>query len=89
MVAAARLVDSDGVPVTLVRRFDRTLDGKRFMYVSAATLLGVEASESQEHVYTEIVDALRMHGAAAQADIEELWRRMASTSIRFRIAHAN
>jgi len=75
--AAARLVNSDGVPVALIRRFDRTLDGKRLMYVSAATLLGVDPASAQEHAYTEIVDALRMHGAAAQADIEELWRRMA------------
>jgi serine/threonine-protein kinase HipA len=32
---------------------------------------------SGEHAYTEIVDALRMHGAAPQADTEELWRRIA------------
>jgi serine/threonine-protein kinase HipA len=76
-VADTRLIDSDGVPVALVRRFDRTSDGKRLMYVSAATLLGVEPMEAQEHSYTEIVDALRMHGAAVQADIEELWRRIA------------
>ena len=76
-VAKARLVASDGVPVALIRRFDRTLDGKRLMYVSAATLLGVESVGAQEHSYTEIVDALRVNGAAAQADIEELWRRMA------------
>lgn len=77
VVASARLVDSDGVPVALIRRFDRTLDGKRILYVSAATLLGVESGDPQEHAYTEIVDALRVNGAAAQADIEELWRRMA------------
>lgn len=76
-VAAARIVVSDGMPVALIRRFDRTLDGRRLMYVSAATLLGVEAGGAQEHSYAEIVDALRVHGAAVQADIEELWRRMA------------
>ena len=76
-VAATRLVDSDGVPVALVRRFDRTADGRRLLYVSAATLLGVEAAGAEEHSYTEMVDALRRHGAAAQADIEELWRRIA------------
>ncbi|MDD2762758.1 MAG: type II toxin-antitoxin system HipA family toxin [Opitutaceae bacterium] len=76
-VADARLVDSDGVPVALIRRFDRTLDGRRLMYVSAATLLGVEAGDATDHSYAEIVDALRLHGAAVQADIEELWRRMA------------
>src|SRR2546426_8064479 len=34
----ARLADSDGIPVTLIRRFDRTVKGK-LMDVSAATLL--------------------------------------------------
>jgi serine/threonine-protein kinase HipA len=76
-VAEARLVDSDGVPVALIRRFDRTGDGARIPYVSAATLLGADPADSQEHFYTEIVDALRTDGAEAQADIEELWRRMA------------
>jgi serine/threonine-protein kinase HipA len=72
----ARLIDSDGVPVTLIRRFDRTAKG-RLMYVSAATLLGVDVGAPTEHTYTEIVDAIRQHGADAQADIEELWRRIA------------
>jgi serine/threonine-protein kinase HipA len=65
------------VPVALIRRFDRTPDGRRLMYVSAATLLGVESAGPEEHRYAEIVDALRVNGAAAQANIEELWRRMA------------
>jgi len=75
--ADVRLVDSDGIPVALVRRFDRTPDGRRIMYVSAATLLGVESAGAQEHSYLEMVDALRVHGAAAQTDIDELWRRIA------------
>ncbi len=73
--ADARLVESDGVPVALIRRFDRTPNGQRLMYVSAATLLGAE--HGREHFYTEIVDAIRVHGAEARADIEELWRRIA------------
>jgi serine/threonine-protein kinase HipA len=72
----ARLIDSDGIPVTLIRRFDRTAKG-RLMYVSAATLLGVDVGAPTEHTYTEIVDAIRQHGADAQVDIEELWRRIA------------
>jgi serine/threonine-protein kinase HipA len=76
-VAEARLVDSAGVPVALIRRFDRTADGRRIPYVSAATLLGVDPAGSQQHYYTEMVDALRVHGAGPQADIEELWRRLA------------
>jgi serine/threonine-protein kinase HipA len=75
--ADTQLVDSAGVPVTVVRRFDRTGNGKRLMYVSAATLLGAEATDAAEHTYTEVVDALRQHGAAVQEDVEELWRRMA------------
>ncbi len=76
-VAEARLVDSDGIAVALIRRFDRTGGGRRIPYVSAATLLGSDPADGQEHFYTEMVDALRIHGADAQADIEELWRRMA------------
>ncbi len=49
----------------------------RLMYISAATLLGVQAGEAIEHAYTEIVDAIRQHGTDAQADIEQLWRRIA------------
>jgi serine/threonine-protein kinase HipA len=76
-VAESRLVDSDGVPVALIRRFDRTKNGGRIPYISAATLVGADPADPREHFYTEIVDALRVHGADAQSDIEELWRRMA------------
>lgn len=75
--AEARLVESDGVPVALIRRFDRTARRGRVMYISAATLLGVERGDAGEHAYTEMVDAIRQHGAHVQADIDELWRRMA------------
>jgi serine/threonine-protein kinase HipA len=75
--AETRLVDSAGVPVALIRRFDRAVNGVRTPYVSAATLLGVDPAGVREHYYTEMVDALRGHGASPQADIEELWRRMA------------
>lgn len=74
--AEARLVDSDGVPVALIRRFDRTDEG-RLMYISAATLLCADGTGATEHAYTEIVDALRQYGADAQGDIRELWRRIA------------
>jgi serine/threonine-protein kinase HipA len=77
--AEARLVDSDGVPVALIRRFDRRADGERILFVSAATLLGVDRGDPAQHTYTGIVDAIRVHGADAQQDIEELWRRIAFT----------
>lgn len=76
-VAEARLIESAGMPVALIRRFDRTPEGARLMYVSAATLLGADITSGREHHYTEIVDAIRRHGASAQEDIEELWRRIA------------
>ncbi len=75
--ARGRLVDSDDLPVAVIRRFDRQADGSRIPYCSAATLLGVERDDPAEHAYTEIVDAIRIHGAEVQADIEELWRRIA------------
>lgn len=75
--AEARIVDSDGLPIALIRRFDRPDDGGRLMYVSAATLLGADHNDEDIHCYTEIVDAIRVHGAHAQSDIDELWRRMA------------
>lgn len=74
--ATARLIDSDGLPVAIIRRFDRTSDHKRILYASAATLVGADPDDGREHFYTEIVDALRMNGAAARADSEQLWRRL-------------
>jgi serine/threonine-protein kinase HipA len=75
--ADARLVESNGLPVALIRRFDRSPGGGRLMYVSAATMLGTEPGDPGEHSYTEIVDALRQYGSDVTPDIEELWRRIA------------
>jgi len=75
--ASARLVDSGGIAVALIRRFDRTPAGGRFLYASAATMIGAEPRDPREHTYTDIVDAIRIHGADAQIDIDELWRRIA------------
>lgn len=76
--AQARIVESDGTPVALIKRFDRGSLGERIPYVSAATLLGIEDSH-QIHAYTEIVDALKRYSSDFQADTEELWRRIALT----------
>ncbi len=75
--AEARLVDSDGSPIALIRRFDRPAAGGRLMYVSAATLMGVERADVEEHAYTEIVDAIRRFGHRVKRDTQELWRRIA------------
>jgi serine/threonine-protein kinase HipA len=75
--AEGRLIESDGAPISLVRRFDRPDAGGRLMYVSAATMLGAEDGDPGNHTYCEIADALRKYGAATQNDIDELWRRIA------------
>ena len=75
--AEARLVDAGGTPVALIRRFDRARDGTRIGYISAATLLGVDPADAAVHTYTEVVDALRIHGSDVRRDLEELWRRIA------------
>jgi serine/threonine-protein kinase HipA len=77
--AAARIVQSEELPVALIRRFDRRSNGDRIMYASASTMLGGELTEPSEHTYTEMVDAIRVYGVDPQADIEELWRRIAFT----------
>jgi len=77
-VADARLIHSEDVPIALIKRFDRK-GRHREMYISAATMLGVDTTAPGEHAYTEIVDAIRMNGSSVQADIEELFRRMAFT----------
>jgi serine/threonine-protein kinase HipA len=74
--AQARVITSGSTPVAVIRRFDR-IDGKRLMYISAATLLGIDPHAADDHAYTDIVDGLRTHGAAPQSDIKELWRRIA------------
>lgn len=74
--AEAHIVESDGTPVALIKRFDRGPHGERIPYLSAASLLGIEDSK-QIHTYTEIVDALRRYSPNYREDAEELWRRIA------------
>lgn len=76
--AQARIVESDGIPVALIKRFDRGFQNERIPYASAATLLGIEDSH-EIHTYTEIIDALKRYSADYQSDVEELWRRIALT----------
>jgi serine/threonine-protein kinase HipA len=75
--AEVSLIESEGMPIALVRRFDRVERGGRLHYVSAATMLGVDATDPEEHSYTEIVDVIRKHGSKVQSDVDELWRRIA------------
>lgn len=73
----ARIVMTDTLPVAVIKRFDRTQEGYRIPYVSAATMLGVSADDEQEHSYTGIVDALSVHGVQVEKDCHELFRRIA------------
>lgn len=78
-VATARIVllgdPEKGVPVAVIRRFDRNGDAGRIPYQSAASLL--QASREEDRSYTELADAIRSHGHAPPADLRQLWRRMA------------
>jgi serine/threonine-protein kinase HipA len=60
-------------PVLLLRRFDRA-GAIRIPFLSARSML--DASDHETRSYLEIVDALRQQGAAAKADMRELWRRI-------------
>src|SRR3546814_11198797 len=57
--AESRLLDSDGTSVALIRRFDRSAEGGRLLYISAATMIGADADDATAPTYTELVDALR------------------------------
>jgi len=59
--------------VLLLRRFDRHAD-MRTPFLSAMSMLS--ATDHEVCSYVEIADALRQHGAAAQQDLAELWRRI-------------
>lgn len=72
-VPVARMENVAGKPVLLLQRFDRERSW-RIPFLSAMSMLGAKDNETRS--YLEIADALRQHGAAPQADMEALWRRM-------------
>ena len=63
----------------LTRRFDRTDNGERIHFASAMTMLGyTDGHDSHTGVsYLELVEFLEANGANVDADLEELWRRIA------------
>lgn len=73
--AAARVEPINGTAVAIIRRFDRTDDGGRIPYVSAATMLQSDGRDTT-NAYTELVDVLLQEGANPIADIHQLWRRL-------------
>ena len=71
--ARARIIDSNGVPVAVITRFDR-INGKRIMYLSGRSIL--QATSSEQYSYVDLADALRMYSGQATKDLHELWRRI-------------
>ena len=71
--ARARVVDSGGVPVAIISRFDR-LGDKRLMYLSARSLM--LATSAHQYTYLDLADTIRQHSSRAAADLKQLWRRL-------------
>ncbi len=72
-VPAHRLELIGPAPVVLVSRFDRQ-GGARLAYLSARSLVGGETAASD---YLQVVEAITDHGSAVEADLAELWKRIA------------
>nr|WP_268838382.1 HipA domain-containing protein [Burkholderia sp. WTPI3] len=62
----------------LVRRFDRTADGRRLHSASAMTMTGhVDGDDASTGVSSlELAKVLMRHGAQPNADLHELWARI-------------
>ncbi len=62
----------------LVKRFDRTAQGRRLHFASAMTLTGHQDGDdaSTGASYLEIARVLIDHGAQPKADLQELWTRI-------------
>ncbi|SMF28124.1 serine/threonine-protein kinase HipA [Tistlia consotensis] len=71
--AEHQLVEVDGKPVLLSRRFDRGEAG-RIPFLSALSMMGL--ADGERGSYPELVDLLGRHGANARADAAEIFRRM-------------
>jgi serine/threonine-protein kinase HipA len=64
----------DGKAVLIVDRFDRN-GARRIGYVSAMTLL--EATDGDRATYLDIAEVIERYAHDAEADLVELWRRIA------------
>lgn len=62
----------------LVRRFDRTADGRRLHFASAMTMTGhVDGDDASTGAsYLELAKVLMRHGAQPNIDLRELWARI-------------
>lgn len=84
-VAHARVAMINETAVAVIRRFDRTADGARIPYMSAATMLLVDGRE-EEHAYTELVDVLLKERARAPSPTSRScgagWSSISSSATR-------
>lgn len=71
-----RLQEIAGKSVLLVTRFDRGPEDRRIPFMSAMTALDA-TDHGPQRSYLEIVDAIRQIGSKPDADLEELWKRIA------------
>ena len=62
----------------LSKRFDRTKNGVRIHFASAMTLLGKQDGDGGDTgvSYLDLAEFLMRHGAQANKDLEQLWRRI-------------
>jgi serine/threonine-protein kinase HipA len=73
-VAESELVSVDGRGVLIVKRFDREKE-HRIGFASALTML--EASDGEQRSYLEIADVIERHSIRPEADLHELYLRIA------------
>lgn len=78
-VAETRIINGENHHILLSKRFDRNGEGKRIHFASALTLLGLEDGDnaSSGFGYPDIVDFILQHGSSVEANLEELYRRVA------------
>jgi serine/threonine-protein kinase HipA len=76
------LVEVAGRPVFLTARFDRTADGQRLHYLSARTLVDMDALSTDRHElrttysYAGILESAYSNSVQPENDGKELFRRM-------------
>ncbi|KQQ05319.1 MULTISPECIES: type II toxin-antitoxin system HipA family toxin [unclassified Rathayibacter] len=65
--------------VLIVDRFDRTLDGSRTAYISAASALGIGANDLSRYTYEQFSDVVNDLSADPREDLREMFSRIALT----------
>lgn len=72
----ARIELSDGLPVAIIKRFDRSGHG-RIPFISAQTML--DAPVATGATYTELSDAIRQYAASPRDEMKALFQRVGFT----------